>query len=96
MNRTIVFIGKTMSNGGFEIFHEITWAVDEDFNELIKYGPISINQTTAEKIEGLEGLSLRSKILLSAVAGAAIQYLMDKAIPFTGEWEIAVEEEVCD
>lgn len=96
MNRAIVFIGKTMSNGGFEIYNELEWAVDEDFSELVKHGPISISETTAEKIEGLEGLSIRSKILLSAVAGAAIQYLMDKAIPFTGEWEIAVEEEVCD
>lgn len=90
----IIFIGKTNYLGGFDIYHEIKWGADEDFEELIKFKPIHINETTADKIEGLEGLSLRSKILLSAVAGAAIQYLMDNDIPFTGEWEIKVEKEV--
>ena len=91
--KNIIFIGKTNSLGGFNIYHEIGWAVDEDFNELIKYRPISISETTAEKIETLDGLSLRSKILLSAVAGAAIQYLLDNEIPFVGDWEIKVEKE---
>jgi hypothetical protein len=90
----IIFIGKTNSLSGFNIYYEIGWAVDEDFDELIKYRPISINETTAEKIEALEGLSLRSKILLSAVAGAAIQYLLDSDIPFVDDWEIKVEKEV--
>jgi hypothetical protein len=90
----IIFIGKTNAIGGFNIYHEIGWAADEDFSELIKYGPISISEATAEKIETLDGLSLRSKILLSAVAGAAIQYLLDNDIPFVGDWEIGVEKEV--
>jgi hypothetical protein len=91
--KNIIFIGQTNHIGGFNIYYEIGWAVDEDFDELIKYRPISINETTAEKIEALEGLSIRSRILLSAVAGAAIQYLLDNDIAFTGEWEIKVEKE---
>ena len=91
---TCVFIGKTNTFGGFDIFYDIPWAITEDFDELIDFGPIAINETTAEKIEGLEGLSLRSKILFSAVAGAAIQYLLDNDVPFDGYWEIMVEKEV--
>lgn len=93
MAKTIIFIGKSNRLGGFDIFHEIPWAATEDFNELIKFQPITINDTTAERIESLEGLSLRSKLLLSAVAGAAIQYLLDNDIPFVGDWEIKVEQE---
>lgn len=91
--KNIIFIGRTRFDGGFDIYYEIGWAADEDFDELIKYRPISINETTAEKIDALEGLSIRSRILLSAVAGAAIQYLLDNDIAFTGEWEIKVEKE---
>lgn len=91
--KNIIFIGQTNYLGGFDIYHEIEWAVEEDFNELINYRPVSINDTTAEKIEALEGLSIRSKILLSAMAGAAIQYLLDNDIPFTGEWEIKAYKE---
>ena len=94
MGRNIVFIGKTNRFGGFDIFYDIPWAADENFDELVKFRPISINDTTAEKIEGLDGLSIRSKILFSAVAGAAIQYLLDEEIPFVGDWEIKVEKEV--
>lgn len=94
MAKTIIFIGKSNRLGGFDIFHEIPWTATEDFNELIKFPTITINDTTAEKIDGLDGLSLKSKILLSAVAGAAIQYLLDNDIPFTGDWEIKVEQEV--
>jgi hypothetical protein len=96
MIMAIILIGSTNALGGFNIFHEIKWAADEDFTELVKLDPISINDSDAEKIEALEGLSLRSKILLSAVAGAAIQYLLDNDIPFVGEWEIKVEKEVDD
>lgn len=92
--KNLIFIGSTNALGGFNVFHEIEWAADEDFTELVKFDPITINDTSAEKIEGLEGLSIRSKILLSAVAGAAIQYLLDNDIPFVGEWEIKVEKEV--
>lgn len=93
-NKNIVFIGSTNALGGFNVFHEISWDADEDFTELVELKPISINESTAERIEAIEGLSLRSKILLSAVAGAAIQYLLDNDFPFVGEWEIKVEKEV--
>lgn len=91
---TCVFIGKTNRLGGFDIFYDIPWAITENFDELIKFGSIKINETDAENIEIIEGLSLRSKILLSAVAGAAIQYLLDNDVPFDGYWEIMVEKEV--
>lgn len=91
--KNIIFIGQTNYLGGFDIYDEIEWSADEDFDELIKFGQIPINDTTAEKIEALEGLSLRSKILLSAMADAAIQYLLDNDIPFTGEWEIKAYKE---
>ena len=94
MGRNIVFIGKTNRFGGFDIFYDIPWLANEDFDELINFGSIRINETSAEKIEAINGLSLRAKILLSAIAGAAIQYLIDKDIPFTGEWEIMAEKEV--
>lgn len=86
--KNIIFIGRRVSHIRFNIYYEIEWAADEDFDELIKFGQIPINDTTAEKIESLEGLSIRSKILLSAMAGAAIQYLLDNDIPFEGDWEI--------
>ena len=79
------------------IFYEIPLVeIEDDFEveELIKFQPIEINNTSAEKIENLSNLSIRAKILLSAVAGAAIQYLLDNDIPFTGDWEIKVEKEV--
>lgn len=94
MAKCMVFVGRTNSMCGFDIFYDIPWLADENFDELIKFGSIRINETTAEHIEALEGLSLRAKILLSAIAGAAIQYLVDKDIPFTGEWEIMAEKEV--
>ncbi len=86
--KNIIFIGRRVSHIRFNIYYEIEWTADEDFDELIKFGQIPIYYTTAEKIESLEGLSLRSKILLSAMAGAAIQYLLDNNIPFEEDWEI--------
>ena len=47
----IIFIGKTNYLGGFDIYHEIKWGADEDFEELIKFKAIPISETTAEKIE---------------------------------------------
>ena len=90
----IIFIGKTNNLGGFDIYHEFSWNAIEDFGEIIKHSPVRISDTEAESIEKMDGLSIRSKILFSAVAGAAIQYLIDNDIPFTGDWEISVEKEV--
>lgn len=94
--KNIISIGRTNKMGVFNIFYEILWISTEDFDELIKFPPIRIRDTTAEKIENLDGLSIRSKILLSAVAGAAIQFLLDndRYIPFGMEdWEIKVKKE---
>lgn len=94
MKKTIIFIGQTNPfHHRFDIYYEIEWAVDEDFTELIKQDPLRIADSDAEHIERIEGLSLRSKILLSAAAGAAIQYLIDNNIPFVGPWEIKIEQE---
>lgn len=55
----------------------ITWAVEEDFSELKAYGPVFLTKTKAVDIDMMGGLSTRSKILLSAVAGAAWQHIFD-------------------
>lgn len=54
----------------------IEWAVQEDFSEL-KGKRFNIYDTKAVDIMKLTDLSEVSKILLSAVAGAVIQYLID-------------------
>lgn len=56
---------------------DITWEADEDFRELIGI-TCSIGKTNAADIENIPGLSMRSKILLSAIAGAVIQRLLDE------------------
>ena len=53
------------------------WAMKEDFTE-IRDKEWQLVKTTAEDIMANERLSTKSKILLSAVAGAAIQYLIDR------------------
>lgn len=54
---------------------EFLWEVDEDFSE-IKNIWWRLRETSAEAIENFS-LSVRAKILLSAVAGAAFQLLID-------------------
>lgn len=54
----------------------IEWAAQEDFSEL-KGKRFNIYDTKAVDIMKLTDLSEVSKILLSAVAGAVIQYLID-------------------
>lgn len=51
------------------------WALEEDFSELI--GEWKLTDTKAIDIEKMDQLSLRSKILLSAMAGASWQYVID-------------------
>ena len=55
---------------------EFLWEVDEDFSEIENIW-LKLRKTSAEAIDGLSSLSVRSKILLSAVAGAVFQYLID-------------------
>ena len=54
----------------------ISWAISEQFNEL-RGQRFNLNQMEATQIEELTDLSLPAKLLLSAVAGAVIQHLID-------------------
>ena len=56
--------------------YQIEWALSEHFGEL-KGKKFMINKMAAEKIQMINNLSDTAKILLSAVAGAAIQHLID-------------------
>ena len=56
--------------------YQIEWALSEHFDE-IKGMKFMLNEVAADQIVKLNNLSEVAKILLSAVAGAAIQYLMD-------------------
>lgn len=56
--------------------YEIEWAISEFFGEL-KGKRFNINEMAADQIVNIENLSETAKLLLSAVAGAVIQYLMD-------------------
>lgn len=56
--------------------YKIEWALSEYFGELAGK-KFKINEMAANQIESLDNLSITAKILLSAVAGAVIQYLMD-------------------
>lgn len=55
---------------------KIEWALSEHFNEL-KGKKYELNQMAADQIETIDNLSITAKILLSAVAGAVIQHLLD-------------------
>lgn len=56
--------------------YQIEWALSEYFGEL-KGKKYMLNSVAAEQIEMLDDLSSTAKILLSAVAGAVIQHLID-------------------
>lgn len=60
---------------------KIEWALSEHFDEL-KGKIFMLNEVSAEQIERISDLSLTAKILLSAVAGAVIQNLIDKEYQF--------------
>ena len=56
--------------------YQIEWAISEHFDEL-KGKKYELNQMAADQIETIDNLSITAKILLSAVAGAVIQHLLD-------------------
>lgn len=56
--------------------YQIEWAISEHFGEL-KGKKFMINQMAADQIVLINDLSDTAKILLSAVAGAVIQHLID-------------------
>ena len=57
--------------------YQIEWALSEHFDEL-KGKKFMLNEVAADQIVMLDNLSEIAKILLSAVAGAAIQHVIDK------------------
>lgn len=56
--------------------YKIEWSLSEYFGEL-KGKKFMLNKMAAEQIEIINNLSETAKILLSAVAGAVIQHLID-------------------
>ena len=58
---------------------QIEWAISEHFDEL-RGKKFMINEMAADQIVNINNMSETAKILLSAVAGAAIQYLMDNNV----------------
>ena len=56
--------------------YKIEWALSEYFDEL-KGMKFNLNEVAADQIIVLDNLSETAKILLSAVAGAVIQHLID-------------------
>ena len=56
--------------------YEIEWAISEYFDEL-KGMKFMLNEVAADQIQKINNLSEVAKILLSAVAGAVIQHLID-------------------
>ena len=58
---------------------QITWAASEHFDELINT-TYSLGKMEATEIAKLNHLSETAKILLSAIAGAIIQHLLDQEI----------------
>ncbi len=58
---------------------EIAWAASEYFGELTNQ-TYKLGEMEATDIAPLPNLSLTAKLLLSAVAGAIIQHLLDQGI----------------
>ena len=56
--------------------YQIEWALSEYFDEL-KGKKFMLNKVAADQIAVIDNLSETAKILLSAVAGAVIQHLID-------------------
>lgn len=56
--------------------YQIEWALSEHFDEL-KGKKFMLNSVAADQIIEINNLSEIAKILLSAVAGAVIQHLID-------------------
>ena len=60
--------------------YQIEWALSEYFDE-IKGMKFMLNEVAADQIIRINKLSETAKILLSAVAGAVIQHLIDNNCP---------------
>ena len=66
--------------------YKIEWALSEYFDEL-KGMKFMMNKVAADQIITINNLSDTAKILLSAVAGASIQYLIDNNCPIDSIFE---------
>lgn len=66
--------------------YEIEWAISEYFDEL-KGMKFMLNEVAADQIQKINNLSEVAKILLSAVAGAVIQHLIDINCPIDSIFE---------
>ncbi len=66
--------------------YQIEWAISELFDEL-KGMKFMLNEVAADQIIKINDLSETAKILLSAIAGAAIQHLIDKECPVNSIFE---------
>jgi hypothetical protein len=62
-----------------EEFGAIYWSAAEEFSEL-RGKTFKLGDMEAVEIEKMDNFSLVARILLSAVAGATIQHLLDKKI----------------
>ena len=60
--------------------YQIEWALSEYFDEL-KGMKFNLNEVAADQIVKINNLSETAKILLSAVAGAVVQHLIDINCP---------------
>ena len=66
--------------------YQIEWALSEYFHEL-KGMKFMLNKMSADQIVLINNLSETGKILLSAVAGAVIQHLIDNNCPIDSIFE---------
>ena len=66
--------------------YQIEWAISEYFDEL-KGKEFKLNEMAADQIISINDLSEIAKILLSAVAGAVIQYLIDNNVDINSIFE---------
>lgn len=66
--------------------YQIEWDLSEYFDEL-KGMKFMLNKVAADQIVVIDNLSETAKILLSAVAGAVIQYLIDNNCPIDSIFE---------
>ena len=57
--------------------YQIEWNISEHFDEL-KERKFMLNEMAADQIVKIDDMSETAKLLLSAVAGAVIQHLIDK------------------
>ena len=85
---------KRMENGMSQIIeiiienkkYQIEWALSEHFGELIGK-KFMLNKMAADQIVMINNISETAKILLSAVAGAVIQHLIDNNLQINSIFE---------